>query len=163
MSTASLSVGSNSDCTRTKPVNRLGPVITFCAAVGVIVICGALVWAAVTSLITTEASKSSETVIAFRMFKPWQVGEDRVERIWRREGLKVPQAKAGGALVAQRRVVRLPPQHTNHVWNYDFVSAKTHDGRTVRMLNLIDEQPGRRGRVLRLLAEHEAYNSSGFI
>src|SRR6201987_5070299 len=35
--------------------------------------------------------------------------------------------------------VRLRPQHANHVWSYDFVSAKTHDGRTVRMLNLIDE------------------------
>jgi putative transposase len=35
--------------------------------------------------------------------------------------------------------VRLRPQHANHVWSYDFVSAKTHDGRTVRMLNLVDE------------------------
>ena len=43
--------------------------------------------------------------------------------------------------MAQRRVMRarLRPQHANHVWSYDFVSAKTHDGRTVRMLNLIDE------------------------
>jgi putative transposase len=36
----------------------------------------------------------------------WQVGKDRVERIWRREGLKVPQKqKARGAVVAQRRVL----------------------------------------------------------
>jgi putative transposase len=35
--------------------------------------------------------------------------------------------------------VRLRPEHANHVWSYDFVSAKTHDGRTVRMLNLIGE------------------------
>ena len=35
--------------------------------------------------------------------------------------------------------VRLRPQHPNHVWSYDFVSAKTYEGRTVRMLNLIDE------------------------
>lgn len=35
--------------------------------------------------------------------------------------------------------VRLRPEHVNHVWSYDFVSSKTHDGRTVRMLNLIDE------------------------
>jgi hypothetical protein len=35
--------------------------------------------------------------------------------------------------------VRLRPEHANHVWSYDFVSAKTDDGRTVRMLNLIDE------------------------
>jgi transposase InsO family protein len=35
--------------------------------------------------------------------------------------------------------VRLRPERPNHVWRYDFVSVKTHDGRTVRMLNLIDE------------------------
>jgi putative transposase len=28
--------------------------------------------------------------------------------------------------------------HANHVWSYDFVSARTHDGRSVRLLNLID-------------------------
>jgi putative transposase len=35
--------------------------------------------------------------------------------------------------------VRLRPTHANHVWSYDFVSAHTHDGRSVRLLNLIDE------------------------
>jgi putative transposase len=35
--------------------------------------------------------------------------------------------------------VRLRPEHQNYVWSYDFVSTCTHDGRTVRMLNLIDE------------------------
>jgi hypothetical protein len=30
-------------------------------------------------------------------------------------------------------------QRVNHVWSYDFVSAMTHDGRTLRMLTLIDE------------------------
>ena len=35
--------------------------------------------------------------------------------------------------------MRLRLQRTNHVWSYGFVSAKTHDGRTVRILNLIDE------------------------
>ena len=71
----------------------------------------------------------------------WQVGKDRVERIWRREGLKVPQKqKARGRLwLNDGSCVRLRPQHANHVWSYDFVSGKTHDGRTVRMLNLIDE------------------------
>ena len=71
----------------------------------------------------------------------WQVGKDRVERIWRREGLKVPQRQK-----ARRRLwfndgscVRLRPEHANHVWSYDLVSTFTHDGRTVRMLNLIDE------------------------
>jgi putative transposase len=69
------------------------------------------------------------------------VGKDRVERIWRREGLKVPQKQK-----PRRRLwlndgscVRLRPERRNHVWSYDFMSAYTHDGRTVRFLNLIDE------------------------
>ena len=37
----------------------------------------------------------------------WRVGKDRVERIWRREGLKVPQKqKPRGTAVAQRWLVR---------------------------------------------------------
>jgi transposase InsO family protein len=71
----------------------------------------------------------------------WQVGKDRVERIWRREGLKVPQRQRprGRLWFNDGSCVRLWPERTNHVWSYDFVSARTHDGRTVRMLNLIDE------------------------
>ena len=71
----------------------------------------------------------------------WQVGKDRVERIWRREGLKVPQKQKprGRLWFNDGSCVRLRPERSNHVWSYDFVSAKTHDGRTVRMLNLIDE------------------------
>jgi putative transposase len=30
-------------------------------------------------------------------------------------------------------------KHANHVWSYDFISTRTHDGRSVRLLNLIDE------------------------
>jgi putative transposase len=65
----------------------------------------------------------------------------RVERIWRREGLKVPQKQKprGRLWFNDGSCVRLRPGHANHVWSYDFVSARTHDGRTVRMLNLIDE------------------------
>jgi transposase InsO family protein len=71
----------------------------------------------------------------------WQVGKDRVQRIWRREGLKVPRKqKARGRLwLNDGSCVRLRPEHANHVWSYDFVSARTHDGRTLRLLTLIDE------------------------
>ena len=71
----------------------------------------------------------------------WHVGKDRVERIWRREGLKVPQKQKprGRLWLNDGSCIRLRPMYTNHVWSYDFVSAKTYDGRTVRMLNLIDE------------------------
>ena len=71
----------------------------------------------------------------------WPVGKDRVQRIWRREGLKVPQQQR-----PRRRLwlnggscVRLRPEHRNHVWSYDLVSARTHDGRTLRLLTLLDE------------------------
>jgi transposase InsO family protein len=71
----------------------------------------------------------------------WKVGKDRVERIWRREGLKIPQKQKprGRLWLNDGSCVRLRPEHPNHVWSYDFVSTFTHDGRTVRMLNLIDE------------------------
>ena len=71
----------------------------------------------------------------------WFVGKDRVQRIWRREGLKVPAKHR-----PRRRLwlndgscIRLRPEHRNHVWSYDFVEAKTHDGRRIRLMTLIDE------------------------
>ena len=71
----------------------------------------------------------------------WRVGKDRVERIWRREGLKVPQKQTprGRLWLNDGSCVRLRPERMNHVWSYDFGSARTHDGRSVQLLNLIDE------------------------
>ena len=65
----------------------------------------------------------------------------RVERIWCREGLKVPpkQPKRGRLWLAVGSCIRLRPEHRNHVWSYDFVEARTHDGRKFRLLNVIDE------------------------
>jgi putative transposase len=71
----------------------------------------------------------------------WAVNRKRVERIWRREGLKVPakQPKKGRLWRNDGSCIRLRPAHPNHVWSYDFVEDRTHDGRKYRMLNLIDE------------------------
>src|SRR5271169_3219963 len=71
----------------------------------------------------------------------WEVGKDRVQRIWRREGLKVPQKQRprGRLWLNDGSCVRLRPEHENHVCSYDFVSAWTHDGRTLRLLVLLDE------------------------
>src|SRR3954468_13460415 len=71
----------------------------------------------------------------------WLVNEKRVERIWRREGLKVPprQPKRGRLWFNDGSCVRLRPDRPNHVWSYDFVEDRTHDGRQFRMLNVIDE------------------------
>ena len=71
----------------------------------------------------------------------WSVGVDRVQRIWRREGLKVPkkQRPRGRLWLNDGSCVRLRPERRNHVWSYDFVEAQTHDGRKVRLMTLIDE------------------------
>jgi putative transposase len=71
----------------------------------------------------------------------WQVNHKRVERIWRREGLKVPQKqpKRGRLWLNDGSCVRLRPEHKDHVWSYDFVMTRTADGRAFRMLNIIDE------------------------
>lgn len=71
----------------------------------------------------------------------WRVNHKRVERLWRQEGLKVPQKQP-----KRRRLwfndgscLRLRPEYRNHVWSYDFVATRTSDGLAVRMLNIIDE------------------------
>jgi transposase InsO family protein len=71
----------------------------------------------------------------------WRVNEKRVERIWKREGLKVPpkQPKKGRLWLNDGSCIRLRPEYPNHVWSYDFVEDRTHDGRKIRMLNVIDE------------------------
>jgi len=71
----------------------------------------------------------------------WVVNDERVERIWRREGLKVPakQPKRGRLWLTDGSRVRLRAERPNHVWSYDFVEDRTHDGRKYRMLNVIDE------------------------
>jgi putative transposase len=71
----------------------------------------------------------------------WHVNHKRVERIWRREGLKVPQkqSKKGRLWLNDGSCVRLRPERSNHVWSYDFVQHRTDDGRIYRTLNIIDE------------------------
>jgi putative transposase len=71
----------------------------------------------------------------------WQVNHKRVERIWRQEGLKVPrkQRKRGRIWLNDGSCIRLRPLYKHHVWSYDFVADRTHDGRPLRMLTVIDE------------------------
>jgi len=71
----------------------------------------------------------------------WQVNDKRVERLWRREGLKVPakQGKTGRLWLNDGSCVRLRPEYRNHVWSYDFVHCRTDDGKAFRTLNILDE------------------------
>jgi putative transposase len=71
----------------------------------------------------------------------WRVNTKRVERLWRREGLKVPsrQPKRARLWFADGSCIRTRPEYPNHVWSYDFVLIRTHDGRPVRLLTVVDE------------------------
>jgi len=71
----------------------------------------------------------------------WSVNHKRVERIWRQEGLKVPakQPKRRRLWLNDGSCIRLRPEYKNHVWAYDFVADRTSNGRSFRMLTVIDE------------------------
>ncbi len=73
--------------------------------------------------------------------KGWKVNHKRIERLWRREGLKVPQKqpKRRRLWLNDGSCVRLRPAYKDQVWSYDFMHARTHDGRAFRLLCIIDE------------------------
>ena len=71
----------------------------------------------------------------------WIVNHKRVQRIWREEGLKVPQKqpKRGRLWLNDGSIVRLKPLFPKHVWSYDFMQDRTHNGVKFRILNVMDE------------------------
>lgn len=71
----------------------------------------------------------------------WRVNHKRVERIWRREGLKVPrrQPKRRRLWLNDGSCIRLRPEKKDHVWSYDFALARTADGKPLRILAVLDE------------------------
>ena len=71
----------------------------------------------------------------------WQVSDGRIERLWRREGLKVTrkQPKRGRLWLNDGSCIRLRPEYRDHVWSYDFVHHRTDDGKAFRTLNILDE------------------------
>ena len=71
----------------------------------------------------------------------WRVNHKRIARIWRQEGLKVPQRqpKRRRLWLNDGSCIRLRPERHNHVWSYDFLAERTNDGRPLRMLNIMDE------------------------
>ena len=71
----------------------------------------------------------------------WQVSDGRIERLWRREGLKVPrkQPKRSRLWLNDGSCIRLRLEYRDHVWSYDFVHHRTDDGKAFRTLNILDE------------------------
>ena len=95
----------------------------------------------ITALATKYGRYGYLRITALLKEKGWQVNHKRVERIWRQEGLKVPQKqpKRGRLWLNDGSCVRLRPEHKDHVWSSDFMTERTADGRAFRMLNIIDE------------------------
>ena len=97
--------------------------------------------ARITSLATKYGRYGYRRITALLNAEGWRVNHKRVERIWRREGLKVPkkQPKRGRLWLNDGSCIRLRPEHKDHVWSYDFVKTRTEDGRAFRILTMMDE------------------------
>ena len=97
--------------------------------------------AAIVELATVYRRYGCRRIAALLRAEGWAVNVKRVERIWRVEGLKVPrqQPKRGRLWSNDGSCVRLRPEAPNHVWAYDFLTDRTHDGRAFRLLTIVDE------------------------
>ena len=97
--------------------------------------------ARVIALATQYGRYGYRRITAMLRQESWQVNHKKIERIWRKEGLKVPkkQPKRRRLWFNDGSCIRLRPEHKDHVWSYDFVMARTSDGGAFRMLNIIDE------------------------
>ena len=71
----------------------------------------------------------------------WSVSLGRVQRLWRREGLRVPQKRRKRRRLGTSKngCTRLAAERPNHVWSYDFVMDRTEDGRQLKILTMVDE------------------------
>jgi putative transposase len=71
----------------------------------------------------------------------WEINRKRVQRLWREEGLRVPQRKHKRRRLGESTVPaeRLRAERPNHVWAFDFQFDQTADGRALKLLNVVDE------------------------
>jgi putative transposase len=71
----------------------------------------------------------------------WEVNRKRVQRVWREEGLRVPQRKRKRRRLGESTVPasRLAAERPKHVWTLDYQHDQTADGRVIRLLNVVDE------------------------
>ncbi len=95
----------------------------------------------VVSLASQYGRYGYRRVTALLKAEGWVVNHKRVERIWREEGLKVPrrQPKRARLWLNDGSCIRLRPTHPGSVWSYDFTQARTHNGRPLKLLTVLDE------------------------
>jgi len=95
----------------------------------------------VVSLASRYGRYGYRRVTALLKAEGWVVNHKRVERIWREEGLRVPirQPKRARLWLNDGSCIRLRPTHPGSVWSYDFTMGRTHDGRPLKLLTVLDE------------------------
>ncbi len=95
----------------------------------------------IVALATQYGRYGYRRITALLHTEEWRVNHKRVERIWREEGLKVPQKqpKRKRLWLNDGSCIRLRPERKDHVWSYDILSTRTHDGCLIRILTIIDE------------------------
>lgn len=71
----------------------------------------------------------------------WTVNRKRIYRLWRQEGLKVPQKqhKKRRLGMSANSCARRKAEYANHVWAWDFVHDRTSNGRALKCLSIVDE------------------------
>ena len=71
----------------------------------------------------------------------WLVNHKKIERLWREEGLQLPQRHKKHKRLYHKdsSIIRLRPHHPNHIWSVDFVHDKLSNGRSYKMLTVLDE------------------------
>ena len=83
----------------------------------------------------------SRKITEFLQMEGWRVNHKKVERLWREEGLKLPERHKKNKRLYHKdsSVIRLRPMYQNHVWAIDFVHDKLSNGTSYKMLTVLDE------------------------
>ena len=69
----------------------------------------------------------------------WNVNHKKIQRLWREEGLRVPQRRRRKRLGTSTAAERPTADAPNRVWAVDFQFDATTDGRPVKIVSIIDE------------------------
>ena len=95
----------------------------------------------ITDLAVKNPRYGYRRVHALLVRQGYEINRKRVQRIWRQEGLKVPQKQRKRRRMGTRDGAcdRQRAEHPNHVWSYDFAADQTACGRSVRVLAVVDE------------------------
>lgn len=71
----------------------------------------------------------------------WVVNRKKIQRLWREEGLRVPQKRRKRQRLGESTTPadRLVAEYPDHVWALDFQFDVTATGKTIKVLHVVDE------------------------